>query len=181
MENERMNSLPIDPHIPWRSKSPRRVAWAMLLILCLATLAAVIIPVWLIMPFRSQTQSGLSTAFILRHWSPVFTLIAASTILVLTVWLWSGSRWWRKAILVLLLIPTLAATWFARQNHFEWMFNPLPNPAYVKVSDAGFVNDSDLVMVVENQGEAVAYPIRQMAYHHLVDDTVGGTPLVVTY
>ena len=30
-------------------------------------------------------------------------------------------------------------------------------------------------------GEAAAYPIRQMAYHHLVHDTVGGVPVVVTY
>jgi hypothetical protein len=61
------------------------------------------------------------------------------------------------------------------------MFNPLPNATYVNVSEAGFVGDSDMVIVVENRGEAVAYPIRQMAYHHLVQDTVGGTPLVVTY
>ena len=176
-----MSGLLTDARATGRQKNQRRAAWAVLLILCLAALAAVIIPVRLIMPFRAQTQSALSTAFLLRHWSPLFTLIAAAAILVLTVWLWSGSRWWRKAILVLLLIPTLVATWFARQNHFEWMFNPLPNPAYVKVSDAGFVNDSDLVMVVENQGEAVAYPIRQLAYHHLVDDTVGATPIVVTY
>ena len=79
------------------------------------------------------------------------------------------------------LIPMFAATWFARQNHFEWMFNPLPNPAYAKSNDAAFVGDSDMVMAVENQGEAVAYPIRLMAYHHLVQDTVGGTPLVATY
>jgi len=29
--------------------------------------------------------------------------------------------------------------------------------------------------------EPVAYPIRIMAYHHLVQDTVGGTPIVATY
>ena len=176
-----MNKVPPDVPVTHRAKNGRRVAWAVLIILSLAILAAVIIPVGLIMPFRPQSQSGLATAFMLRHWSPLFTLIAAAAILVLTVWLWSGSRWWRKALMVLLLIPTLAATWFARQNHFEWMFNPLPNPAYVKVSDAGFVNDSDLVMAVENQGEAVAYPIRQMAYHHVVEDTVGGVPIAVTY
>ena len=42
-------------------------------------------------------------------------------------------------------------------------------------------NDSDMVLAVENQGEAVAYPIRLMAYHHVVQDTVGGVPLVATY
>jgi hypothetical protein len=61
------------------------------------------------------------------------------------------------------------------------MFNPLANTAYAKVSDTGFVADTDMVLAVENNGEAVAYPVRLMAYHHLVQDTVGGTPVVATY
>jgi hypothetical protein len=61
------------------------------------------------------------------------------------------------------------------------MFNPLPNPAYAKAAEASFVNNDDRVLAVAMGGEAVAYPIRIMAYHHLVDDTVGGTPIVATY
>jgi hypothetical protein len=176
-----MNSLPTDVRAAVRAKNRRRLAWAVLLVLTIAVLSSVIIPVRLIMPFSPQSPRGLQLAYTLRHWSPSFTLIAAALAIALVLRLWRGSRWWRKAVLVLVLIPIFAATWFARQNHFEWMFNPLPNPAYVKSNDAGFVGDSDLVMAVENQGEAVAYPIRLMAYHHLVQDTVGGTPLVATY
>ncbi len=80
-----------------------------------------------------------------------------------------------------MLIFAFAATWMARQNHFEWMFNPLPNPAYVKVSEANFVAGTDMVMAVEINGEAVAYPMRQMAYHHIVQDVVGGKPITATY
>jgi hypothetical protein len=61
------------------------------------------------------------------------------------------------------------------------MFNPLPNAAYAKIGEANFLGDSDMLLAFENQGEAVAYPIRLMAYHHLVEDTVGGTPIVATY
>jgi hypothetical protein len=61
------------------------------------------------------------------------------------------------------------------------MFHPLANAGYAKVSEATFVGDSDMVLAVENNGEAVAYPVRLMAYHHLVQDTVGGTPIVATY
>jgi hypothetical protein len=152
-----------------------------LTILVLTTLSAVIIPVALIMPFRHQSQSGLALSFGLRRWSPSLTLVAAVLAIALVVWLWFGSRWWRKAVLVVALIPIFAAAWFARQNHFEWMFNPLPNAAYAEINEANFVSDSDMLLAVENQGEAVAYPIRLMAYHHLVQDTVGGTPIVATY
>jgi Protein of unknown function (DUF3179) len=82
---------------------------------------------------------------------------------------------------VLLLLPVLGATWLARQNHFEWMFNPLPSPAYAKSADATFLTDDDRVLSVTIGGESVAYPIRLMAYHHVVEDTVGGTPIVATY
>ena len=176
-----MNSLPTDARAATRTKNRRRLAWALLLILTIAVLSSVIIPVRLIMPFSPQSPPGLQLAYTLRHWSPLFSLFAMFGAIALVLWLWRGSRWWRRAILVVALIPIFAATWFARQNHFEWMFNPLPNPAYAKSNDAGFVGDSDMVMAVENQGEAVAYPIRLMAYHHLVQDTVGGTPLVATY
>jgi hypothetical protein len=162
-------------------KNRRRAAWAVLLILTLTVLSGVIIPVGLIMPFRPQSQSGLALAYTLRRWSPSLTLVAAVVAVVLIVWLWRSARWWRKAVLAIALILTFASAWFARQNHFEWMFNPLPNAAYAKTNDAGFMSDSDMVLAVENQGEAVAYPIRLMAYHHVVQDTVGGTPLVATY
>jgi len=164
-----------------KPNSRRRIAWALLIILVLTVLAAVIIPVALIMPFRPQSQSGLALAFGLRRWSPALTLAAAVAALALVVWLWSNSRWWRKAIMAVALLPMFTAAWFARQNHFEWMFNPLPNAAYSKISEANFVGDSDMLLAVENQGEAVAYPIRLMAYHHLVHDRVGGTPIVATY
>ena len=81
-----------------------------------------------------------------------------------------------------MLLLTCTATWFARQNHFEWMFNPLANSAYARTSEAGsFVGDGDMLMTVVNGNEAAAYPVRQMAYHHVVQDVVGGKPIVATY
>ena len=73
-------------------------------------------------------------------------------------------------------------TWFARQNHFEWMFNPLPKAEYASVADARtFLVDAEMVMGIDVNGVSLAYPIRQLAYHHVVNDVVGGTPIVATY
>src|SRR2546422_125060 len=160
----------------------RRTAWITLLVIILVSLAIVLAPVWIIQPFKPQTARGLEVSYALRRWSPVVTLIVLASALVLAAWLWRGSRrWWRKAALVVIFLPLTAATWFARQNHFEWMFHPLANAGYAKASEAGFVADSDIVMAVENNGEAAAYPVRLMAYHHLVQDVVGGTPVVGAY
>jgi len=159
----------------------RKVAWLVLLLMVVAVLAIVLTPVFLIMPFKAQTPRIVEISYVMRRWSPLLTLLASALILLLTIRLWLGGRWWGRALLVLLVLPTLSATWLARQNHFEWMFNPLPHPAYAKSADAAFLTDDDRVLSVTIGGESVAYPVRLMAYHHLVEDTVGGTPIVATY
>ena len=159
----------------------RKLMWISLLALIAIVIAIVLTPVFLIMPFKPQTSRILEVSYVMRRWSPVVTVLASLLILTLTISLWLGGRWWSRIILVLLLAPVLAATWLARQNHFEWMFNPLPNPAYAKSADVSFINDDDRVLSVTIGGESVAYPVRLMAYHHLVGDTVGGTPIVATY
>lgn len=164
----------------WTNARRKRV-WLTLFLLVVVVLVIVLTPVFLIMPFKAQTSRTMEISYLLRRWSPLLTVVASLLILTLTIGLWIGGRWWSRVALVILLIPTLGATWLARQNHFEWMFNPLPNPAYAKAADAGFIDDDDRVLAVTIGGESVAYPIRLMGYHHLVDDTVGGTPIVATY
>jgi len=157
-------------------------AWVALLVVVLAGLAMVLIPVWIIMPFKAQTERGMELAYGLKQWSPIVTLVGSLAAIGLAVWLWPRARrWWRKAALVVVLVPLFAATWFARQNHFEWMFSPLADASYAGASEAGFVADAEMVIAVEKNGEAVAYPVRLMAYHHIAQDTVGGTPIVATY
>lgn len=159
----------------------RRVIWLVLVLLMLLALAIVIAPVMIIQPFKPQTARGIEVSYFLKRWSPWVTILTLLLGLFLMAKLWRGARWWKRAILVIVLVPLLATTWFARQNHFEWMFNPLANASYAKASDASFVTDNDIVMTVESNGEAAAYPVRQMAYHHVVQDVVGGTPIVATY
>ena len=159
----------------------RKLVWLMLLVLIVVLVAIVLTPVFLIMPFKAQTPRTMEISYLMRRWSPLVTIVGLLAILMLTIGLWFGGRWWSRALMLILLVPTLGATWLARQNHFEWMFNPLANPAYTKVADASFVNDNDRVLAVTIGGESVAYPIRLMGYHHLVGDTVGGTPIVATY
>ena len=159
----------------------RKLAWLLFFLLVVVVLVVVLTPVFLIMPFKAQTSRTMEISYLMRRWSPWLTVLASLLILAIAVRLWMGGRWYGRIALVILLLPALAATWLARQNHFEWMFNPLPNPAYAKAADASFVNDDDRLLAVTINGESVAYPIRLMGYHHVVEDTVGGTPIVATY
>lgn len=167
---------------PKTARGGRRVIWLFLPVLLLLSIALVAIPAFLIMPFRPQTQRALEVSYLLRSWSPLATVILLIATFALVISQWGRARrWWRKAILVVLLVLTIVPAWFARQNHFEWMFNPLRHSTYVKASEAVLVRDTDMVLAVKINNEAVAYPIRLMAYHHIVSDVVGGTPICATY
>jgi Protein of unknown function (DUF3179) len=162
-------------------KSGRWKLWLSLSLVVAAAVAIVAIPVFVIWPFHSQTAADVEWSYRLRRWSPLATVIATVAFLALCAALWRGARWWGRLAMTALFAPLLAVTWFARQNHFEWFFNQLPNPDYARVAEAGFVADSDSVMAIEINGDAVAYPVRQMAYHHVVNDVVGGKPITATY
>jgi uncharacterized membrane protein len=148
----------------------------------IALIAIVALPLVLDQPFGSQTARTLETIYTMRRWSPLVTVLGVAALAVLA----AISLRRRRTRLALagfggVLTLAIAAAWFARQNPFEWMFNPLPRPQFVAAAQASFVDPNDLVLAVSVDGAAAAYPIRQMAYHHLVNDRIGRTPAVVTY
>jgi len=154
----------------------------LLLFACvLVALAVVVTPALLIQPFKPQTENHLTISHALRRVSPLMTIALLAVVGTLMFKLWRGARLWSRALMILAFALTTLGSWFARQNHFEWMFNPLTKVSYAAIGEAAFVDDADLVLAVERNGEAAAYPIRQLAYHHLVHDTVGRVPIVVTY
>jgi hypothetical protein len=156
--------------------------WLLLFLIVAAAIAFVVVPVFLIQPFRPQTERGLAVGYEVRRFAPWATVVLALVALVLVARMWRASRrWWAKALMVLLLLPAGASVWASRQNVYEVMFNPLAAPAYARTNEVDYVGDEDMVLAVERGGERAAYPVRLMAYHHLVADTVGGVPLVATY
>ena len=168
-----------------RSAAGGRVGeWPILLLglTTLLTLAVVLVPVVLIRPFSPQTPKTVAIAFTLRTASPWLApagaaLAAALALLALRCGLRRGPAVAAAGAVVL----AGAAAWLSHQNHFEWMFAPLRDARYARARDATFPAASDMVVTVERNGDAVAYPVREMGYHHLVNDFVGGVPVVGTY
>jgi hypothetical protein len=54
-------------------------------------------------------------------------------------------------------------------------------PAFVPATEATFLKDEDRVLGLGRGDEAKAYPIRILNWHEIVNDTIGGKPVVVTY
>lgn len=60
-------------------------------------------------------------------------------------------------------------------------FVALNNPAVIPGTQASWLDSDELVLGVIVGDEARAYPISQMAYHHIANDQIDGEPYLVTY
>ena len=57
----------------------------------------------------------------------------------------------------------------------------IDDPAFVSVSEAAGLGGREPVIAVEIEGDARAYPLRYLTWHEIVNDTVGGVPVAVTF
>jgi hypothetical protein len=58
---------------------------------------------------------------------------------------------------------------------------PLDEPRFQRTGDVHWVDDAEQVLAVEVGGEWRAYPVQVLTLHEIVNDTVGGRPVAVTY
>jgi hypothetical protein len=164
---------------PTHRRSSRWI-WTLFSLCALTAVGLFFFPAFIIRPFRYQAPRALLVAMALRQRAPLGTLMASLACFILAVVLWRTVGRWRRALLVLtLLLVTLSAV-MARQNYFEWMFHPIVGPQFL--AQAGSKLDpKEMIMAVRFGTDARAYPISQMAYHHVLNDVVGGVPIAVTY
>ncbi len=57
----------------------------------------------------------------------------------------------------------------------------IDDPKLVPLADADDLQDLELVIGFAHEGDARAYPLRVLMWHEIVNDTVGGAPVSVTY
>ena len=138
------------------------------------------VPAFIIRPFRHQAPRALLVAMALRQRAPLGTLIAALACFVFAFVLWKSASRWRKSVLVLTLIVISFSAVMARLNYFEWMFHPIPAARFLAQAQCK-LDPKEMIMSVRLGDDARAYPISQMAYHHVLNDVVGDVPIAVTY
>jgi hypothetical protein len=54
-------------------------------------------------------------------------------------------------------------------------------PKFVRPEQAAFLKEGDQVIGVEVNGAAKAYPLKILNWHEVVNDTVNGIPIMVTF
>lgn len=137
-------------------------------------------PALIIRPFRFQSSRALNFALALRQQAPAWSLIIAAGTVILAAVLWRRVSLWKRILLGAGICLVAVSAVMSRVDYFEWMFHPVRVPGF-EAADRAKLDSSEMVMAVRFGSDARAYPIRAMAYHHVVNDVVGGVPIAVTY
>jgi hypothetical protein len=157
------------------------VARLLAFICALVSLACFAVPMYVIRPFRHQGATELSVALFVKQIGPWLSIACALPALLLVVSSWRKLRGWAsRAMAIATLLLAMGGAYLTRVNVYELMFHPIGTPQFQAAKDS-HIDKDDMVIAVRLNGVSRAYPIREMAYHHVVNDTVAGEPIVSTY
>ena len=134
--------------------------------------------VYFIMPMPgSQQMNSIDLAYFLYKWRWVFRgLFAAMIFLGLF-----KTQWKRKWLLFFPIAIVAAVIYMANFVMAADAMFKQPKQLLLVNAESNKVDSNRLVLGVSINGEAKAYPIRFLGYHHHIQDTVGGKPIMVTY
>ena len=156
--------------------------WAVIAAGCFAvTLFCLAYPIYVIRPFRPQGARELMIALgVLQVRSWLTLVIAALSVpAFVRYWRLKPSRI-RRVFAAIGLAGTIVVAGLCRVNVYERMFHPMDRPQFASIGETK-LDGREKVVAVRIADRARAYPIRSMSYHHIVNDTVAGVPIVATY
>jgi hypothetical protein len=166
------------PSIPQRIR-PRFI---FVLLACVAvSLISVAYPIYVIRPFRTQGASELAAALVVARFQRLITVISAGAALLAVVGYWREKpRMWKKVLAGVGAGFVAVLAFLARVNVYELSFHPIDHSSFAAASQVKLDQDEKVIAVLIG-GEARAYPIRSMSYHHIINDVVGRVAIVATY
>ena len=134
--------------------------------------------VYFIMPMPgSQKMNSIEAAYFLYKWRWIFRIFFG--LMIVSGLLKSTSK--RKWLLVIPIALVCAAIYMANfKMAADHMFYQ-PKSKLLATALDNKVDSNRLVIGIVNNGEAKAYPIQFLGFHHQVQDTIGGKPVIVTY
>ncbi len=137
--------------------------------------------VWFIMPMPgSQRMRSLEIAYLLYSWRWPLRIAAGLLVVVGARRAWSGGWRRRSAVTVSVLLVATLAYLFNFVMSADAMFRQ-PTVMSMATPTENRVALDRLVVGLEVNGEARAYPLQFIGYHHHVRDSIAGREILVTY
>jgi hypothetical protein len=144
----------------------------------LTFLAFEVANVYFIMPMpKSQELNSLDFAYFIYSWRWIFRVV----LVFLIGYSFYKASWKRKWIPVLSILPILVIAYLINFNMAADQLFKQPKTIQYQQIPLNKVDENRLVIGVEINGVAKAYPIEYLAYHHFIYDTIKGKTILVTY
>ena len=125
----------------------------------------------------SQEMNSLDLAYFLYSWRWGFRLLFGLMIILGVAAAFRSSKWW-PTVSLLVVFGVVYLTNFKMAA--DTMFYQPTNLQLTGSAD-NLVDNERLVLGITYNGQAKAYPIQFLGYHHQVRDSIGGKPIMVTY
>lgn len=163
----------------------KKSIWPSLLLLGTAFIVTVVpelLKVYFIMPMPgSQLANHVELAYFING-SIWFSRIAGGLLFLLAAkQILNFSAIWSKIILALTLVVVIAAVYATNFVLLADKMFKQPENKILATAEQNKITDKQIIIGVFINGEARAYPIQIIGYHHQVRDTVGGEQIMVTY
>ncbi|HMI78703.1 MAG TPA: DUF3179 domain-containing (seleno)protein [Ferruginibacter sp.] len=148
----------------------------------LILLGTEILRVYFIMPFPgSQEANTIQVAYFIDKYIWVFRIFGLILFVPPMIYVFRNSKWWRKILLaIFVLLYGFIFYMFNFKFLADKMFYQPKNKILASVA-TNKIDSNKLVIGVSMNGQAKAYPIEIIGYHHQVQDTIGGEPVMITY
>jgi len=145
----------------------------LLIALAILNIVLILLPPVVALPPVNQTPQMLAAAHVAQTLAPIASLLLAVLAAV---------RLWRRPVAcVVLLAVAIICVALSRVNLLERIFAPARYAQTAAIASFHDIRDTDMVIGVVIGEQTRAYPVRYLAYHHMLNDQLGSTALLPTY
>jgi hypothetical protein len=144
-----------------------------LIALAILSVALILTPLLIALPPVNQTPQMLAAARAAQALAPIASLLLAVL---------AAIRLWRRPVACgAVLAIALICFALSRVNLLERVFAPARTAETIAIASFHDIRDTDMVIGVVIADQSRAYPVRYLAYHHMLNDQLGSTALLPTY
>ncbi len=151
------------------------------IVVCILLIVVEVFKVYYIMPFPgSQEDETIRIAYAFHQYIWLMRIVGWVLLGYLLFKGWRVKPWAR----IVMAIPLLMYGMVVYAFNFKFMADKMfyqPETKVLLPLDENVIDTKDIVLGVTINGEAKAYPLEIIGYHHQVADTLGGEPIMVTY
>jgi hypothetical protein len=175
-------AIRLKPAVVLSEKLPLYMKRLILFMAFLLLFSAEILHVYFLMPFPgSQVSNTVSYAYWLDQWIVWIRIPALLLIGFALISVFKNGRTWEKILVPLILVLyAVVFFYFNFRLQADDIFRQPVNKSFTVATNSE-MDKSKLIIGVVIDGQAKAYPIQLIGYHHQVMDTIGKTPVMITY